>query len=298
MQRLAHWNGRWVAESSLSLAVEDRGFLLGATVTERLRTFGRRLFRLEEHWTRLCHSLELVGGTQWVDLEELAATAQRLVDHNARGLDADDDQGLVVFLTPGPAGGDPTVCLYSRPLPFAQWASLYRTGQRLVVSSHRQVPSNCWPPSLKCRSRMHYYLADQEASRREPGSRALVLDQRGYVAEATTANVVCYFETEGLVTPRAEFVLPGVSLAVVRELADDLGLPWSERDMTPKECATADEMFLCSTSPCLLPVSALDGRPIGRGHPGPIFETLISAWSRLVGRDIVGQAHRFAERTL
>ena len=294
-EQVAYWNGCWVPRSSLRLSVDDLGFLMGATVAERLRTFGGRLFRLREHWERLEHSLTLVGGRSWVDLPQLASVSQELVDTNAAFLDPEDDQGLVVFVTPGVAGGeDPTVCLYSDPLPFHQWVRLYEFGQKLVTASPRQVPPNCWPPSLKCRSRMHYYLADLEARRQDAASRALILDQRGYIAEATTANIVFWFPDEGLVTPRAEYVLPGVSLAVVEELAKRLGLRWTERDIAPHETASAEEAFLCSTSPCLIPVSAIDGTSVGGGHPGPMFARLMAEWSRWVGCDIPDQARRFA----
>ncbi len=291
MEPLAYWNGRWVGQSTLSVSPDDLGFLMGVTITERLRTFGGKLFRLEEHWARLRHSLELVGGLEWADLDQLAVIAQRLVESNARGPAPGDDQGLVVFLTPGRLGeSKPTVSLQSYPLDFAESLRLYERGQRLVVSSHRQVPPECWSPALKCRSRMHYYLADLEARRQDPLSRALILDQRGLVAESSTANIVLALGANELVTPRREFVLPGVSLQVVEELAGELGMNFVERDVRVEECHEAGEVFLCSTSPCLVPVTAIDGRAIGTGRPGPVFDRLMAAWGGLVGIDIIEQA--------
>jgi branched-chain amino acid aminotransferase len=85
-------------------------------------------------------------------------------------------------------------------------------------------------------------------------------------------------------------ILHGVSLATVIELADKLRIPFSERDMTPKDVLATDEAMLTSTSSCILPVTELNSRPIGDGLPGPIFAKLLSAWSEMVSVDIASQA--------
>jgi branched-chain amino acid aminotransferase len=188
------------------------------------------------------------------------------------------------------------VCVHGFPLPFGTWAARYEQGVHLCVTDVRQTPANCWPPELKCRSRMHYYLADREAARRFPGSRAVLLDQRGFVGEASTANIVCWFAGRGLVTPRQEGVLPGVSQAFLFGLADELGIARSEADLRPEELAAADEVLLTSTSVCVLPVVRVDDRPVGAGAPGPVYRRLLAAWSDRVGVDVAAQAQRFAVR--
>jgi branched-subunit amino acid aminotransferase/4-amino-4-deoxychorismate lyase len=193
-----------------------------------------------------------------------------------------------------PAG--PTVGLHTYPLPFHLWSDKYALGEALATTEVAQVSPQCWPARLKCRSRMHYYLADRSAEARSAGARALMLNDQGLVTEATTANVLIYHEAQGLATPRAEQVLPGISLACVAQLAANLGLPLVERDSAPQELAAADEVLLCSTSPCLLSVVRFNGQPVGGGRPGAVAEALRGAWSRMVGVDIVDQAQRFAHR--
>jgi branched-subunit amino acid aminotransferase/4-amino-4-deoxychorismate lyase len=144
---------------------------------------------------------------------------------------------------------------------------------------------------------MHYYLAEREAAARQPGARAIVLDQDGYVAEATTANVIVYRDSEGLVSPPHEHILFGVSLGVIEELASKLNLPFITRPLTVEEFRAADEACLASTSICTLPIVECDGRPIGAGRPGPVYQRLLAAWNELVGIDIAEQATRFANRT-
>jgi branched-subunit amino acid aminotransferase/4-amino-4-deoxychorismate lyase len=267
---------------------------------------------LDEHLARLERSLQIAEIDPRRTRADLAAIAEDLVARNHRLLDATDDLGLSIFVTPGqypayaasgldPEGvggdlGEPTVCLHTYPLPFAHWAQKYRTGQSLVTTGAEQVPATCWPPALKCRSRMHYYLADRRAAQVEPGARALLLDQEGFVTETSTANVLVYRKGEGLLSPPLERILHGISMDVALDLAAGLGIPATQRKLTVDDLAGADEVFLTSTPLCLLPVTRLDGRPIGGGAPGAVYGRLLRAWSERVGLDIVAQAGRFAER--
>jgi len=301
----AFLNGRWIPGWAAAIPVGDAGFVLGATVAEQLRTFAGKLFRLEDHLARLQQSLAIVGVDPGMTVDRLAAVAQELAARNHRLLAPGDDLGLSILVTPGayraygPSGpASPTVCLHTYPLPFYLWAEKYGRGEALVNSDVEQVSPRSWPPGLKCRSRMHYYLADRRAAGRDPGARALLLDRQGFVTETSTANVLVFRSAEGLISPPAEKILRGISLAVLVELARELGIPTVYRDLTPPEVASADEVLLTSTPVCLLPVTRLDGRPIGDGRPGEVFRRLLAAWSGLVGLDIAGQAKSFAGRDL
>ena len=177
------------------------------------------------------------------------------------------------------------------PLPFHRWAERYREGQALVITDVEQVSPRCWPPGLKCRSRMHYYLADRQAAARDPHARALLLDAQGFVTEASTANVLIYRAGEGLLAADQESAVrhqPGGRGGTGRRL----GVACDEAELTRSEVASADEVFLSSTPFCLLPVTRLNGRPIGAGRPGELFARLMAAWNEMAGLDIVAQAER------
>lgn len=297
--RSAYLNGQWVPDQGLSIPIGDPGFALGVTITERLRTFAGKVWRQAEHVERLRRSALIVGVPEETVDELNAAITEYLQRHEplraaGRVEGIGDDWAIVSFATPG-VGGEPTRCVHGFPLAFGDWAHQFTEGVPLRLSTHRQTPPDCWPAELKCRSRMHYYLADQEARRLEPGARALLLDQEGFVGEASTANVVVYNEAEGIVSPRMEKVLPGVSVAVLRELAEAAGVPFTERDLTVDEFRSADEAWLSSTSICLLPVTHLDGEPIGSGQPGPGYERFLMAWNEATGVDIAEQARRHAD---
>jgi len=299
-QPLAFLNGQITEASDISLAVTDAGFVLGVTVAEQLRTFGGELFRLDQHLQRLERSLEIIGVDPGMSCSQFAESAMSLVAHNHTLIDAGDDLGLCIFVTPGPYGtfaseGDskPTVGMHTYRLPYHLWCEKYQQGQALVVSQIKQVPAECWSPELKCRSRMHYYLADREANLAAPGARALLLDIDGFVTEASTASVVIYRSDEGFIAPPPEKILSGVSLSVMLELTQQLGERFSHRDLRPSEVAKADEVFLCSTTSCIVPVCSLNQKPIAGGKPGSMFRKLLAAWSDMVGVDIRAQSLRF-----
>jgi branched-subunit amino acid aminotransferase/4-amino-4-deoxychorismate lyase len=296
--RWAYYNGEWIATSELRIGVDDLGFLLGATVTERLRTFRGEVFRLDEHLRRLRRSLEIVGLDADGVASQVAAAVPEFVSRNHEQIALDDDWSIVAFVTPGVAGADrPTVCVHGYPLPFHVWAEQYENGVSVVVSNIRQIPPACIPPELKCRSRMHFYLADREAASRQPGARAILLDEDGYVAEASTANVLAYREDEGFVSPPPDHILFGVSVHAVQEFAARLGIPFITRPLTVEELQSANEAMLASTSVCLLPIVQCGGQIIGDGRPGPVYRKLLKAWSEMVGLDVTAQARRFANRS-
>lgn len=302
MHELSYHNGELKGRNELRVGVLDLGFVQGVTVSEQLRTFDGNIFALEQHFARLRRSLEIVG-IEGLDLDDLKCNAVAITSHNHSEIQRGDDLGLTIFVTPGVtptscSSGLPqrTVGMFTTPLPFDRWADKYSSGESLIVSSIRQVPDNCWPSELKCRSRMHYFLADQEAQKASPGARALLLDQDGFVAEASTASVVIHRRQEGLISPLPEKVLPSISVGVMQSIASDLDIAFVQRDISLEDVRSADEILLTSTSPCVLPVVRLDNAPVSDGTPGPVFEKIMHAWNDVVGVDIVAQSRHFSCR--
>ena len=300
---IAFLGGELIPASELSVPVYDGGFVLGTTVAEQLRTFGGKLFRMEEHLQRFFASLSLIDLTIPQAAGELFSAANQLVETNHQLLDAGDDLGLCLFATPGPystmaprGASGPMVAMHTYPLPFHRFARTYHSGQALSTTNVPQIPAASLPRDLKCRSRIHYYLADLEAARRQPGSRALMLDGDGSVLEATTANVLIYLQDEGLVSPPPERILPGITVAATLEIAAKLGIPHTHRAIRVEEFAAAEEALLTSTSVCVQPVASLNKRPLGTGRPGPVFTQLLAGWHELTGVDVAAQAQQFASR--
>src|SRR3972149_7859798 len=101
----AYLNGDWIPGSELAIAADDLGFLLGATVTERLRTFRGQVFRLEQHLERMRRSLEIVGLDAERILAQITPAVPEFVERNRAQIAADDDWAITAFATPGITGG-------------------------------------------------------------------------------------------------------------------------------------------------------------------------------------------------
>lgn len=292
--------------SQAHLKIYDAGVVFGATVTEQLRTFHQRLYKLDEHLDRLFRSLRYARIEINRTREELAEISQELIAHHAKLLDNAEELSLVQFVTAGehtayaaqpsraPQGG-PTVCLHTFPLAFERWSGTSQTGAHLVTPSIRHVPPQCYDPKMKYRSRMHFYLADKEAQLVDPAAMALLLDLHGNVTETAAANVLIV-ERGVLVSPPALAILPGISRATVLALAGKLGIDFREREIQVFDVVNADEAFITSTPYCLLPVTKVNGVAIGDGKPGPLFRRLLEAWSQEVGVDIERQILEGARR--
>lgn len=313
---LVYLNGRMLPASQASLPLYDAGVVMGASVTEMTRTFNHRPFRLDDHLARLFHSLNSVRFVIHESKEQLAAISRELIAQNAALLPAGGERGLNLFITAGTvatyagmardveaavrdastsdriserARSDCTVCVNTFPLEWKLYARKMREGAHVVISDIRSIPPECLDPAIKCRSRMHFYLADQDVRQADANATALLLDLDGNITETSAANFL-FVESGTIVSPTTRNILPGISRRTVIELANnELRIPFVEQDSQQDRVIRADEAFLTSTPYCLMPVTKINGTTIGDGKPGPIFRRLLTAWSALVGVDIEQQ---------
>ncbi|MFM2095928.1 MAG: putative branched-chain-amino-acid aminotransferase [Planctomycetota bacterium] len=299
-------NGQFTPASQAKLNIYDAGIVLGATVTEMTRTFGHTAFCLEEHIQRLFRSLKYVRFDIGMSPDQLLNISQEVLRCNTALIDTEDELGLIHFVTAGEyatyagsAGGSahttPTVCIHSFPMPWELWSHKLEVGMHVVTPSIRHVPPQCFDPKMKYRSRMHYYLADQEARLVDPAAAALLLDLDGNVTETSGGNFLLFSEGQ-LISPTRRNILPGVSRATTIDIARELSIPFVERDIQVHCVMNADEAFVSSTPYCMMPVTKINGVPIGSGRPGPMYHCFMEAWSRRVGLDVVRQITRGAAR--
>jgi len=289
---LAYLNGRFLPQEEARISLDDAGFVFGATVTDLCRTFRHRLFRLDAHVARFRQSCRLAHIPQPIADEEVVRLAEELTARNIDSLANDLDLTLVMFATPGPIGhyasnqrGDelPTFGMHMFPLPIRRYAPLFRKGGHLFVPTTRQTAPSTLDPRIKHRSRLHWWIAGQEAQDSEAGAWALVLDSNGFITETAAANFLLVKDGTVFSPPR-ESILGGISLLTTEEICQELRIPFAERQLTFKECLEADEALLTGTTFCLAGVSQLNGERIP--WPGKVFEKLLEAWNQRVGMDI------------
>jgi branched-chain amino acid aminotransferase len=172
----------------------------------------------------------------------------------------------------------------------AGMGGLFDRGINAIITSQRAIPASLLDPKVKNRSRIHYLMANIEASQVEGDDNwALLLDPDGFVAEGTGDNF--FIIKDGtIISPEGRNILRGISREyVMAELAPKLGIPVIERNLDPYDVYTADEAFMTGTPFCMLPVTRVNGMNIGEGKVGPVFTRVLDAWSDSVGVDIPGQ---------
>ena len=290
-ERVSYVNGKIVPESQAVVSTRDQGFTHGDAVFDMTRTFGGNVFRLDAHLDRLYDSLRYLRIDPGLSKEEMADISMKVVEANLPLLDENDDYWVGQRVTRGVSHQpeNPTVVVECTPLPFTARAGYYKDGIPVITPSVRRTP----PESLSPRAKTHNYLnmivADQEVKAQDPEAWAILLDINGNLCEGMGSNI--FLVKDGaLVTPRARFVLGGISRLTTIELAQELNIETREADIDLFEAYTADEAFVTSTSLCICPVSSLNGAPYGDGDvPGPVTDRLQKAYSGLVGIDIVGQ---------
>lgn len=135
---------------------------------------------------------------------------------------------------------------------------------------------------------MNFVLADLEANDIDPDSWPALLDLEGNIAEGIAFNI--WIVTDGVLrAPDDRTMMQGISRKNILELAKQLDIPVAMEDIQLYDVYNADEVLISVTSPCILPVSKIDNRPLHGSVPGPIASRLLSAWSEKIGIDIVGQ---------
>ncbi len=304
METLVYVNGRLVPEAEAKVSIFDIGFMYGAVFYEAVRTFGHRIYMLDEHLDRLESTLRYAGLPLLVPRGKVAEAMQQTLEANIPRfpLAPDNDCWLCAEVTPGTGfphplvkgkRGEPTLVVYASLLPFDEYARCYGEGKPARVATVPNVPPSVVDPRGKTRFRLHYFRAKVEVAAIDPDAFALLMGTDGFLTEGTGANIFTV-RRGTLYTPTTRNILEGISRAVVIRLARELAIPVVECDMTLFDLYNAEEAFWTTSSYCILPVSRVNHVPVGKDIPGPVTSRLLDAWSRSVGVDIVGQARKYA----
>jgi branched-subunit amino acid aminotransferase/4-amino-4-deoxychorismate lyase len=231
---IVYLNGGFVPASQAKLNIYDYGIVLGATVTDQLRTFRHEPFRLDEHVDRFFESARYARLPLPLSREEAVARTRELIRQNSALLAPDDDLGVVYFLTPGENLGyagsatgfeprEPTFCIHSFRLHFEAFRRFFTEGLHLVTPSTRHVPSQCLDQKIKHRSRLHWWIAEKEAQLVDGGAVPLLLDLQGNLTECSGANMLLV-KNGTVYSPAANNILRGTSRGQVAELCSGLGI--------------------------------------------------------------------------
>ena len=291
-ERVAYVNGQIVPESEAVISIRDRGFLQGDAVFDTTRTFGGRIFRLDEHLDRFFNSLKYMRIDPGLTKQDFARLTMEVLEANLPLIEADDDYWVTQRATRGvTVDGEvkPSIIIECVPLPFKARAAYYRDGLPVVVPSVRRTPPESQSPRAKVHNYVNLVQASLEVESQNPNAWPILLDTNGNLSEGPGSNI--FIVKDGVVlTSREQFILSGISRGVAIELAQELGIEVRETDIDLYDAYTADEAFVTSTSFCICPVSSFNGSPIADGSvPGPVTDRLTRAYSGMVGLDVAGQ---------
>jgi len=302
--RIVYHNGNFVNESDAKVSIYDSALMFGDMVFEMTRSFNKKQFKLREHLNRLYTGLKILRIPSPTSIQEMEDLCYEVVDRNESLFEYDDEHRLMINISRGPLGIyaevfnnrlEPTVIIADFPLKWTVqgMGKLFDIGINAVIVSQMAIPAYFLNPKIKSRSRIHYQMANIEASLfKGDNNWALLMDPDGFIAEGTGDNF--FIVKDGvLVTPEGRNILRGVSRGYIFELAKELQLGCIEKNIEPYDVYCADEAFMTGTPFCLLPVTSLDSIKIGEGRMGEITKKLISKWSENVNVDIIKQIKDF-----
>jgi branched-chain amino acid aminotransferase len=279
-------NGELYNEDNAKISVFDRGFLYGDSVYEATRTFNRKPFRIERHLDRLFKSAAQISLIPTLTIEEILYEIERTI--NAA---FSDDLSLRIVLTRGDnedLGLNPTLAHRNNLIIFCKAIdpnpeSWLTEGVKMVFFQKITSANKALPKTGNYQENMLAYKKAQEAGAFD----ALMINPEGFVTEGTTSNAWLLKDGTLFTSPLSDGVLEGLTRQTLFEMAQKeiLCCPLKEKSLTPEDFLSADECFITSTSRNLVPVTFLEGKPIGTGKPGTFTLKLLEDYKNFVELD-------------
>jgi len=268
-------NGTLFAKENAKISVYDHGLLYGDGVFEGLRSYGGKVFRLEQHLDRLWNSAKAI-------LLEIPTTRAEMGKAIADTLKANGlEDGyirLIVTRGAGTLGLDPNRTSNPQVIIITDFIAvypeeLYSAGLEIITSSSQRNHPAALSPRIKSLNYLNNILAKIEAT--QAGClEALMLNHKGEVAECTADNIFLVKNGVLLTPPTDAGILEGITRDAVIELARKSGYEVREIALTRHDVYIADEVFLTGTAVEVIAVVKVDSRKIGNGTPGPISKEL------------------------
>jgi D-alanine transaminase len=284
---MVYLNGEFMRIEDAKISVLDRGFIFGDGVYEVIPTYSKRPFRLAEHLARLQSSLDAIG----IANPHAAAKWTELVTGIVAG-NPWEDQNVYIQVTRGvakrdhafPKGLKPTVFLMASELVTPS-AELMKTGAKAIV-----LPDFRWLRcDIKSTSLLGNCMLRTEAA--DAGCAEAILVRDGELTEASASNVFVVKNGTALAPPKSHLILPGITYDVVLEILRDNAIPHEVRPVKEDELRSAEEIWVTSSSREVLPITSLDGKPVGTGRPGPVGARVHGLYQQFKQRVMRAPAH-------
>lgn len=280
---LVYIDGKFYPKSEAKISVYDHGLLYGDGVFEGIRVYDGVVFLLKEHIDRLYNSAKFIKLNIPISKEEMMAAVIETVKRNRA---KNSYIRLLVTRGVGDLGLDPRKCSRASIIIIVEQIQLVggaakEKGISAIIASTRRDSVSATTHEVKSLNYLNSILAKLEAN--EAGAdMAIMLDSRGFVSEAEAANIFIVRNGTIATPPTTAGILDGVTRRRIIKLIRELGMEVVERDITPFELITAEEVFLTGTGAEILPVTKINGIQIGDGVPGPITRKVMQEFEKLV----------------
>jgi branched-chain amino acid aminotransferase len=274
-------DGEFVPSQEAKISVFDHGLLYGDGIFEGIRIYDGVVFKLDAHLDRLYRSAKAMWLTIPLEKKEMKEAVLETLQRNGY---RDSYIRLLVTRGKGDLGVNPKKCpkasvviinIQVEPMHGKDAAE----GISTIISSIRRQAPDSTSHEIKSLNYLNSVLATIEANRQDVDD-AIILDQRGFVAEATGTTLVAVWDGTLHAPPLTASILDSITRRFVLELAQELGYTVHERDMTPFQLLMAEEVFLCGTMGEITPVRSINEQEIGTLTPGPITQHLIEEYQK------------------
>jgi len=281
---LCYLNGEYSSLRDAKVSVLDRGFIFGDGIYEVVPAYGGKLFRFDEHLARLNRSLTKLRIENPHTREQWIERSRKLVAALIEKTGA-PDQLVYIQVTRGVAVRDhvmptdvqPTVFMMCTPMKPASAEQRHHGVACISARDFRWERGDIKSISLLGNVLARQMSADKEATE-------TIMFRNGFLTEAAASNVWVVHEGAVLGAPKSEHVLEGIRYELIRELCEEVGIAYNLRPIAEADVMSADELLLSSATKEVLPVTTLDGDPVGhgalRGKPGPVYSRLYEAYQR------------------
>ncbi|MGB0744018.1 MAG: branched-chain-amino-acid transaminase [Opitutales bacterium] len=278
-------NDQLVDAAEAKISVFDHGLLYGDGIFEGIRLYDGCVFKLEEHLERFEYSAKAI-------MLQLPWSRQEISDAVCETCRANGLKNgyirLVATRGVGSLGLSIKNCDRPQLFVIADKIQLYpeefyEKGLEIITVPTRRINSAALPPMVKSLNYLNNILAKIEAQHLGYHE-AIMLNDQGYIAECTGDNVFVIHKGKLFTPSSSAGALKGITRDTALSIADELGIPWVEGNLTRYDVWVADELFLTGTAAEIVPIVKVDARPIGDGRPGPITGKFLERFRQLVSK--------------
>jgi D-alanine transaminase len=277
---IAYLNGEYMPLEEARISPMDRGFLFGDGIYEVIPSYDGRMVGFGPHISRMQNGLAAIeiklgwNDQQWREL------CVSLLEKNGNG-----DLGIYLHVTRGadtkrnhayPEGVEPTVFAYAFEIPPPPVPERDKIKPYTCATGSDMRWDRCNIKSISLLGNVMHY---QQGHSKGDGE-ILLYNEHNELTECGACNA--YIVKDGVVAtpPLDNQILPGITrLVLLGVLQADGSIPVEERVITMDEVWDADEVWISSSSKEVMPVVKLDGKPVGDGKPGPVWEKAAKLYS-------------------